>query len=280
MPETHRGSGQERIASPTANPAKQIWHWGGYTFDDEDNAEIHHIYEVAPSQGVLKRRNFESLRGHIQVAYPPGVHMSTRKLPTEDAIIVSATVKDAQLSKAAYGIADSLISDMQQRFWGWRIVPEDMVRSQMPGRNSKYFSRPGRTSVSQRSTSYERSQSLGKEKDATASPSRGSDRAGTGLGLIEEHSFQQHDTTERWLFAFAKPEDALRFALCCQLELVYANWPKHIKDRFKKELIATPARFTPGHASLKAWAKHFVQEYEYHSAIHVGSRSTSGWAKI
>ena len=219
----------------------QIWHWGGYTFDDEDNAEIHHIYEVAPSQGVLKRRNFESLRGHIQVAYPPGVHMSTRKLPTEDAIIVSATVKDAQLSKAAYGIADSLISDMQQRFWGWRIVPEDMVRSQMPGRNSKYFSRPGRTSVSQRSTSYERSQSLGKEKDATASPSRGSDRAGTGLGLIEEHSFQQHDTTERWFFAFAKPEDALRFALCCQLELVYANWPKHIKDRFKKELTAEKA---------------------------------------
>ena len=31
------------------------------------------------------------------------------------------------------------------------------------------------------------------------------------------------------------------FALCCQLELVYAHWPKHIRSRYKQELTAEKA---------------------------------------
>jgi len=47
--------------------------------------------------------------------------------------------------------------------------------------------------------------------------------------------------TRKWFFTFAKPEDALRFALCCQLELVYADWPKHIRTKYKEELSADKA---------------------------------------
>ena len=83
--------------------------------------------------------------------------MRSRRLPTRDAVIVCATVKDPSLSKAAHDIADKLISEMQQRFWGWRIVPEDTAPSGgKPGgskeKEGSVFSRLGRASLSRRSS--------------------------------------------------------------------------------------------------------------------------------
>ena len=213
----------------------QIWHWGGYTFDDEDNKEIHHIYEVAPSQGVLKSRNFDGLRGRIQLAYPPGVHFSNRELPTKDAIIVCATAKDSNLSRAAFDIADGLISDMQQRFWGWRIVPEDLVRQSV----SPSDPRLKRPSMRSSRTASDASSPVGVQSMKAM-------ESGAGLFRIQDLPFNQNDVTKKWFFAFAKPEDALRFALCCQLELLYAQWPRNIRKTYKKELTAEKAPLWQG----------------------------------
>ena len=208
----------------------QIWHWGGYTFDAEDNKEVHHIYEVAPSQGVIKNRNFEGLRGRIQLAYPPGVRFSSRSPPTENAIIVCATVKESNMGKSAFEMADNLFSDMQQRFWGWRIVHSDLkmleVQQSKAGKNFSGLSR----------LSLKRGGSSSPRPTVSFFPS-----SKDGSTMFSAQENRLNEMTRKWYFTFAKPEDALRFALCCQLELVYAHWPKHIRSRYKQELTAEKA---------------------------------------
>jgi class 3 adenylate cyclase len=230
----------------------QIWHWGGWTFDSDEKGTVHHIYEVAPSQGMVKKRNFEGLRGHIHLAYPPGVRFSSRQPPSKDVIIVCATVKHQNVSKAAIEIADRLFCEMQQRFWGWHITPDGAEKG------SSF------RAIERRSLSF-----LGMDEFRTRSFG-----VGSNFGPSSQKSNQRPvQPTKKWYFAFAKPEDALRFALCCQLELVYAQWPKKIKSRFDNLLTADKAPLWNG--MPVAFAVHICKFPKFESKKTMESTATN-----
>jgi len=210
----------------------QIWHWGGYFInyttgeksanDKEGDRPIHHVYEVAPSQGVVKARKFERLRGDIELANPPGLFMETNEPPTKNAVFVCATPKELAATPQALQIADDLFSEMQERFWGWRVVADHATAVEIPGCDSR---------MQDRGKSFGSILTQGSKQGGSSPKHTGSkekDRLGNAF-------------TRSWCFVFCEPEDALRFALCCQLELAYATWPTKIVKKYKKVLTASKA---------------------------------------
>ena len=189
-----------------------IWHWGGYAFDDEDeDPEVHHIYEIAPSQGIIKLRTFTGLRGNIRRVIDPGLQCMTIDPPRRNVVIVCAAAKDVNISQIACSIADDLFFEMQERFWGWRLFPDTDVKAFTECNSFSALNVILNRAPSRDSSGDHKKQLLNPNQDGV------------------------------WYFAFGKPEDALRFALCCQLELAYAQWPGKVANKYKKVFTADKA---------------------------------------
>ena len=195
-----------------------IWHWGAYVLDPEDaggdeDEEKEHIYEIASCEGVIKHRYNESLRNAEIVSFP-GSDANTNLPPENDAVIVCASCKDGAVNAGALQIADRIFSDMQKQFWGWRIVDESMANE------------PGGLKEDPKSLSTLKESPSARIFKSNSFSGRFTNNAPADAGVKPQPN--------EWYYAFANAENALRFALCCQLELVYTWWPRHIHTKYKK----------------------------------------------
>ena len=212
-----------------------IWHWGAYLLNPEEagwdeDEEKEHIYEIASCEGVFKHRYNESLR-NVEIVSFPGLDANTNLPPENEAVIVCASCKDGVLNAGALQIVDRIFSELQKQFWGWRIVEPGG-----PPQDAHFTHSDVEALWISKSKSF---------------ASRIFDFKSTSLASTKTLASHKKRPNE-WYYAFANAENALRFALCCQLELVYTWWPRSIHTKYRKEIHENKAPLWFGMVSTSA----------------------------